>query len=538
MMAAKKKKGPEKNGADTIRAMRDDAEKQLECSQKITLEMKGEIPAELIHELQVHQIELETQAEELRRAHLALEESREKYLDLYEFAPLGYLTLNDKALITEVNLNGATLLGVERSKLVGARFSKFIAEKDADVWHRYFVNVLKQDEKQCCTLTLRRDDGFLFPARLESIRISGSSKGTPAVRVALSDISDIRRAEDALRESGERYRRITEGLTDYLYTVRVQDGQAVSTMHGAACVAVTGYTAEEFAADPYLWIRMVFDEDRDRVNRHVDAVLKGKPVPPVEHRIVRKDGQHRWVRDTPVLQLDAGGRLVSYDGVIKDITVTKHAEEALQKNTEELRASCEQLTASEEQLKAQFEELTESQRALVKSEERFRLTLDATNDGIWDWNILKGTTFFSPHWYTMLGYEPGEMPASHATWRSLTHPGDLDKAEQMMKDHIRTHAGYAVELRMRTKQGDWRWILSRGRVIEQDRDGNPARVIGTHTDITERKQAEEQLNKTVDELRRFNNLTVDRELRMIALKQEINALLKNAGNEEKYRTGP
>jgi len=406
------------------------------------------------------------------------------------------------------------------------------------VWHRYFVNVLKQDEKQCSTLTLRRGDGSTFPARLESIRISGSSKGTPAVRVALSDISDLLRAEDALRESGERYRRICEGLTDYLYTVRVHDGQAVSTTHGAACVAVTGYTAEEFAADPFLWIRMVFDEDRDRVNRHVDAVLKGKPVPPVEHRIVRKDGQHRWVRDTPVLQLDAGGRLVSYDGVIKDITVTKHAEEALQKNTEELRASCEQLTASEEQLKAQFEELTESQRALVKSEERFRLTLDATNDGIWDWNILKGTTFFSPHWYTMLGYEPGEMPASHATWRSLTHPGDLDKAEQMMKDHIRTHAGYAVELRMRTKQGDWRWILSRGRVIEQDRDGNPARVIGTHTDITGRKQAEEQLNKTVDELRRFNNLTVDRELRMIALKQEINAQLKNAGTEEKYRTGP
>ena len=329
---AKKKKLPEKNDAgtpDSELSLRGGAEKQLARSPKSSSDLKGQFPEALIHELRVHQIELETQAEELRKSKIALEESRDKYLDLYEFAPLGYLTLTDKALITEVNLTGATLLGVERSKLVNARFRKFIAHENSEQWDRYFINVLNLGEKQCCTLMLKRGENSIFPARLEGVRLAGSG-GAITVRVVIIDITDIRQAEVMLRESEERYRRITEGLTDYLYTVRVQDGNAVSTTHNAACVMVTGYTAEELGADSYLWIRMVFDEDRDRVIRHVNAILKGKTVLPVEHRIVRKDGQVRWVRDTPILQRDADGRLGSYDGVIKDITERKVAEEALQ----------------------------------------------------------------------------------------------------------------------------------------------------------------------------------------------------------------
>jgi len=176
------------------------------------------------------------------------------------------------------------------------------------------------------------------------------------------------RAEDELGESEERYRRICDGLTDYMYTVQVRDGRAVSTTHGTACISVTGYTAEEFAADPTLWIRMVFSEDRDRVISHFSRVLSGNPVPPVEHRIVRKDGRVRWVRNTPVLQVDhITGNLMSYDGMITDITELKQAEEALQKNSEELYASYEQLTASEEELGANLDEMIRQGTALRES---------------------------------------------------------------------------------------------------------------------------------------------------------------------------
>ena len=93
------------------------------------------------------QAELEAQAEELKEAHLALGESRDKYLDLYEFAPLGYFMLTGKAMVAEVNLTGATLLGAERSKLISQRFSKFVDEKGSDQWYKYFMQLLEKEEK-------------------------------------------------------------------------------------------------------------------------------------------------------------------------------------------------------------------------------------------------------------------------------------------------------------------------------------------------------------------------------------------------------
>ena len=87
----------------------------------------------------MHQIELEMQNEELRRAHLALEESRDRYVDLYEFAPVGYLTLTGEGLISEVNLTGATLLGEERKKMLQRRFARFVTPEDSDRYHRLFI---------------------------------------------------------------------------------------------------------------------------------------------------------------------------------------------------------------------------------------------------------------------------------------------------------------------------------------------------------------------------------------------------------------
>jgi PAS domain S-box-containing protein len=191
-MAAGKKKQEDKD-TDTMvskRLLRNGAEELLARVPKPSPDLVGQTPEQLIHELEVHQIELETQAKELMRSQLALEESRDKYLSLYEFAPLGYLTLTDTALIEEVNLFGATLLGTDRKKLLNARFRKFIAQKDSEIWVRYFMDVLDQGEKQVCTLLLKRGDDSVFPSRLEGVRDSGSD-GTTTVRIAFSDISDI-----------------------------------------------------------------------------------------------------------------------------------------------------------------------------------------------------------------------------------------------------------------------------------------------------------------------------------------------------------
>jgi PAS domain S-box-containing protein len=134
-------------------------------------------------------------------------------------------------------------------------------------------------------------------------------------------------AEHLLRESEERYRRITEELTDYLYKVRVEDGKAVETTHGPVCETVTGYTPQDYAADSALWLRMIVPDDQEEVTEHIKRTLAGEKLPPIEHRIIHKNGEIRWISDNLIPQLDAQGTLVGYDGVIKDITERKQAAE-------------------------------------------------------------------------------------------------------------------------------------------------------------------------------------------------------------------
>jgi PAS domain S-box-containing protein len=204
MTAKKKQDDRGTDNAGMVRSLREEAEERLSRSPQRSPEMDGQTAEKLIHELRVHQIELETQAEELRRTQLALTESRDKYLDLYDFAPVGYITLSSEAIIEDVNLTGATLLGIERGSLIKTRFRKFITPDYAEHWDRYFVNVLNKGEKHSCSLVLARGDGSLFPALLESIRTTDQAGGKTTVRVILSDITNIRRVEAALRISNKK----------------------------------------------------------------------------------------------------------------------------------------------------------------------------------------------------------------------------------------------------------------------------------------------------------------------------------------------
>lgn len=144
--------------------------------------------------------------------------------------------------------------------------------------------------------------------------------------------SECRWVEAALRESEERYKRLLESITDYIYTVKVENGRPVSTSHGPGCLAVTGYTSEYYQMYPNLWYEMIYEDDRKAVCEQAEKLLKGETVKPLEHRIIHKDGSIRWVRNVPVPHYDKDGNLVSYDGIIENITERKRDEEALKKS--------------------------------------------------------------------------------------------------------------------------------------------------------------------------------------------------------------
>ena len=154
----------------------------------------------LLHELEVQQFELDVQNEELRKAYLELEMSRDRYVDFYDISPVGYITLDRDAIINEINLTGCKLLGIERSMLQHYRFSSFVGLGDRDRWHQYFQSVLKHNDKQICELLLRRNDGSCFFAQLQSLRIQDYGEKLK-VRAVLTDITERKRAEEGLRRT-------------------------------------------------------------------------------------------------------------------------------------------------------------------------------------------------------------------------------------------------------------------------------------------------------------------------------------------------
>jgi PAS domain S-box-containing protein len=134
-----------------------------------------------------------------------------------------------------------------------------------------------------------------------------------------------------------------------------------------------------------------------------------------------------------------------------------------------------------------------AEEALRESEKRLRFALEGANEGLWDWSIDTGDVYFSAAAELMLGYEPGEMERrAGGTWDKSLHPDDMPAVQRAIDEHVAGHTpAYEAEYRCRTKQGGWKWILGRGKVVERHLNGSPRRMTGIHIDITERKQAEE-----------------------------------------------
>jgi len=139
----------------------------------------------------------------------------------------------------------------------------------------------------------------------------------------------------------------------------------------------------------------------------------------------------------------------------------------------------------------------QAEESLRESEDRFRLATDATSDGVWDWDIPSGQTYYSPAYFRMLGYESGELEYTYHTWADLVHPDDRVRAIAVNQECIdNRREAFEVEFRMRAKDGQWRWILGRGKAVTRDAGGKALRMVGTHLDITARKRAEQALRES------------------------------------------
>ena len=232
---------------------------------------------------------------------------------------------------------------------------------------------------------------------------------------------------------------------------------------------IFGHLPGSFQPSVQVFHDAVHPEDRARMQES-ERRAEQTGLLDVVHRIVRPDGTVRHVRELARTELNARGEAIGYSGTVQDVT---------------------------EQL--------EAEQRLRRTEERFAFAVEGAGDGVWDWNLVTGDMPLSANYEPMLGYAPGELPPTIEGWIQSVHPEDLARVQGELTDYFEGRAdGYAPELRLRCKDGSYKWILCRGTVVERAADGRPTRMIGIHSDITTRKQAEAALVEARETAERAN----------------------------------
>jgi PAS domain S-box-containing protein len=258
----------------------------------------------------------------------------------------------------------------------------------------------------------------------------------------------------ALQESEQRYRQMIGSVTDYIYTVEIEDGRPISTTHSPGCVAVTGYTPEEYTRTPFLWLEMIHPDDRALVLEHAREAMNG-PVKPIEHRILHKDGTERWVRNTQVARLDSQGNAVACDGLIADITERKRMERILR----------------------------HSQADLARAQEIARM-------GSWCLDFSTNTLTGSETWYRVHGLDQKTFDGKFETFLGLVQLDDLWKLENAYREAQILRPPAAFDYRMVVEGDPERYFETTGIHLKLSDEGQLQYAYGVTQDVTERKRNE------------------------------------------------
>lgn len=296
---------------------------------------------------------LTAELEERKAAEKALQESEWRYRRVSDFMlDMASVVNNASDIILIVTPEGVIRYGTpsveqhlqyEPPHVLGKTIGEFLCPNERPEIMSVIADVIASHHARPITHCLRKKDGTMIYvdsiikfyidhmntkcALITSRDVTERKKADDALRAAYETLearvdertAQLADANRALRESEERCRRILDAVTDYIYTVKVEDGRPVRTEHYPSCLKMTGYTAEEFYENPFLWLQMVHPDDREMVAHHAERMLEEGEAPPIKHRIIRKDGSVHWVLNTSVPHLDDNGVLLSYDGVINEI---------------------------------------------------------------------------------------------------------------------------------------------------------------------------------------------------------------------------
>ena len=279
---------------------------------------------QLIHELQVHQIELEMQNEELRQTRLSLEASRDNYSELCDFAPVGYFTLDQNGVILEANLTSANLFGVERGFLIGKPLASFVNEEDGNALYLHFRQVLETQSKQTCVIRLANKDGNQVSVRLESLVLRSEDGSPKGFRTAVIDITRRREAEAELKESEERFRLLYENVP-LGYQSLDENGYFLEA--NRAWLDILGYSREEVIGKWFGDFLAPGYQESFKIN--FPKFKADGEAHWAEFGMIRKDGSLITVGLDGQVGRDGRGQFRETHWILHDISEIKGSEEAL-----------------------------------------------------------------------------------------------------------------------------------------------------------------------------------------------------------------
>jgi PAS domain S-box-containing protein len=292
-----------------------------------------------LHELRVHQIELEMQNEELRRTQAELEALRARYFDLYDLAPVGYVSLGEQGKILEANLTAATMLGLTRGVLVKQLFTRFILKQDQDLYYLHRKQLFDTGRPQACELRMVKNDGTAFWSRLEAA-IARDAHGAVAYRVVLIDISASKNAEEEKRDKETQLSSLSDNLINgmvYQLVVDEAGRQRRFTYVSAGVERLHGITVNEAVNDARAVYGQIVEEDRRLLAEREALSLAAMSPYNAEVRVRMPSGDVRWRFVTSAPRRLPNNHLV-WDGVEIDITelmeAKKEAEAANRAKTE------------------------------------------------------------------------------------------------------------------------------------------------------------------------------------------------------------
>ena len=447
---------------DDRNGLRKRAEAELSGDETTAGNASPEEIRELVHELRTHQIELELQNEELRNAQAQLAENRDRYVSLYDFAPVGYATVSGKGIIRQANLTLTEMLGVPRNELIGRRFSALVIPEDGDSFHRYFRDLSTAGLKRSCELRLRQGQGddHCIWVLLESVVLPAddAAEGAMSIRCTVSDITEHTQAKvmvaavDAMREG----------------VVLMQlDGTVISV--NPATERLTGLTQGDLIGKDIesLLAGTLRDEDLAMLLAALPDIRDGRTT--VLRPVVFNSGEGKRTHVMPSVTF------ITLPGAGTETAVL-----TLSDVTDQITLQ-QELSESE----AHYRTLVEQLPAIT-----YLAALDEVNTRL----------YVSPQAFRILGVSPDGFTQDPGLWLRHVYKRDRQRVLDGLKTSRETGADFSTEYRMVTDSGETVWFHDSA-VIIRDEHGHPTALQGVMFDVTERRQSEAELTRQRRQLR-------------------------------------